>query len=399
MTALMGSFPPPIEEQITLENWRQPPFNRWGFQHVREIIPSADIATKPDDLWQLPSFASDALDDFFIEDETVGLIRFDEFFELTHSDAFILVHQGRVLLERYANGMRRDTPHILMSVSKSMLGLLVGILVSRGQLDVEADATSYVPELKGSAFDGTTVRHLLDMRSGLDFEEDYLAEAGSIIQYRKATNWNPLEPGETPSDLRAFLPTLTDRSGSHGGSFNYASPCSDLLGWIIERASSHRYADLFSELIWRPMGAAQNAYITVDRLGAPRCAGGMCMTAMDLARVGQLIVEGGRRGNKQILPKEWLEDIVLAGDPRAWDAGPFAIYWSGRDMHYRSKWYVERGEKPLVSGYGIHGQHLFVDPKNAIVIAKFSSGPLPVDSRQISLTMKAVDSIRARLMV
>ena len=123
------------------------------------------------------------------------------------------------------------------------------------------------------------------------------------------------------------------------------------------------------------------------------------MTAMDLARVGQLIVEGGRRGNKQILPKEWLEDIVLAGDPRAWDAGPFAIYWSGRDMHYRGKWYVERGEKPLLSGYGIHGQHLFVDPKNAIVIAKFSSGPLPVDSRQISLTMKAVDSIRARLMV
>ena len=399
MTALMGSFPPPIEEQVTLENWRQPPFNRWGFQHVREIIPSADIATEPDDLWHLPSFVSDALDDFFIEDETVGLIRFDKFFELTHSDAFILVHQGRVLLERYANGMRRGTPHILMSVSKSMLSLLVGILVSRGQLDVEADATSYVPELKGSAFDGTTVRHLLDMRSGLDFEEDYLAEAGSIIQYRKATNWNPLEPGETPSDLRAFLPTLTDRSGSHGGSFNYVSPCSDLLGWIIERASSHRYPDLFSELIWRPMGAAQNAYITVDRLGAPRCAGGMCMTAMDLARVGQLIVEGGRRGNKQILPEEWLEDIVLAGDPRAWDAGSFAIYWSGRDMHYRSKWYVERGDKPLLSGYGIHGQHLFVDPKNAIVIAKLSSGPLPVDSRQISLTMKAVDSIRARLMV
>ena len=83
----------------------------------------------------------------------------------------------------------------------------------------------------------------------------------------------------------------------------------DLLGWILERASGIRFADLLSDLLWRPMGAQCAAYITVDRLGAPRCAGGICTTSMDLARVGQLIVQNGRRDGKPIIPAAWIEDI------------------------------------------------------------------------------------------
>ncbi len=396
MTGLMTTFPPPPEGQVTLANWRQSPFNRWGFQHVREIVPSAEIGTDVDDLWRLPPVATD-LSQIAIDDGQGGRMTLDAFLEVTSTDAFVVVKRGRVVLEYYANGMGRGTPHILMSVSKSMLGLLAGVLAAHGVLDLDAEASRYVPELKGSAFEGASVRHLLDMRSGLDFDEDYLATSGDIIQYRKATNWNPLEPGEVASDLRSFLPTLQKRSGSHGGAFNYVSPCTDLLGWVIERASGKRFSDLFSEMIWRPMGAANPAYITVDRLGAPRCAGGLCMTATDLARVGQLIVDGGRRGSREIVPRAWIEDIVEAGDAAAWQAGPFVPYWPGRDMHYRSKWYVERGAKPLLGAYGIHGQHLYADPANGLVIAKFSSGALPIDASQIALTTAVVDAIRLAL--
>ena len=97
---------------------------------------------------------------------------------------------------------------------------------------------------------------------------------------------------------------MTDAAGPHGGPFNYVSPNTDLLGWAIERAMGRRYADLMSELIWKPMGARRSAYITVDRLGAPRCAGGVCATVRDLARVGQLIVEDGARGSMQSHPGE-----------------------------------------------------------------------------------------------
>jgi CubicO group peptidase (beta-lactamase class C family) len=392
MSEIMDRFPSAPENQVTLANWRISPFNQWGFQHVREIVSSANIANNPDDLWRLPPIDSD-LTSLVIHDGRGGHIDLDAFLTRTQTDAFVVVHRGRVLCERYANGMGPGTPHILMSVSKSMLGLLAGVLAANGVLDIDATAEYYVPETRGGAFQGATVRQLLDMRVGVAFDEDYLATSGPIVQYRKATNWNPLEPGETATDLRAFLPT----NGPHGRAFNYVSPCTDLLGWIIERASGRRYADLFSEMLWTRLGAAQPCYITVDRLGAPRCAGGMCMTAMDLARVGQLLVTGGRRGARQIVPEVWIDDIATAGDPDAWLAGSFVPFFPDRSMHYRAKWYVERGAQPVLSGYGIHGQHLFVDRAREIVVAKFSSQALPLDGDAIPMTYRAVDAIQARL--
>jgi CubicO group peptidase (beta-lactamase class C family) len=89
------------------------------------------------------------------------------------------------------------------------------------------------------------------MRVGVAFEEDYLAASGPMIAYRK-TNWNPLEPGEAPSDLRSFYRELVRSDGPHEGRFHYVSPNTDLLGWVMERAAGKRYADLLSELLWRP---------------------------------------------------------------------------------------------------------------------------------------------------
>jgi CubicO group peptidase (beta-lactamase class C family) len=289
--------------------------------------------------------------------------------------------------------MTWESPHILMSVSKSMLGLLAGALVARGLLDPERLVTDMIPELADTAYRGTTIRQLLDMRAGVAFDENYLATTGAIVAYRKSTGWNPLEPGETPSDLRGYYREMVDTAGAHGGPFHYVSPNTDLLGWVIERAANRRFGDLMSWLIWKPMGAARSAYITVDRLGAPRCAGGMCVTLEDLARVGQLIVEGGSREGREIIPAAWIDDIVAQGDPDAWAAGDLVQYFPGLPMHYRSQWYVLRRQQPVLMGFGIHGQYLFVDRQQQIVIAKLSSQDLPLDPERNALTMRAASSI------
>src|SRR5262245_55131848 len=392
MTRLMHGYPPAPEGQVTLANWRTPPFNRWAFHHVREIVPSADIANDPASTLDFRTAPTD-MGALRIDRDGHRALSLDEFLEETNTDGMVIVRRGQIVFERYANGMTAESPHILMSVSKSLLGLLAGVLIARGDLVPDRLVTDIVPEVGETAYRGATIRHLLDMRAGAFFDEDYLATAGPIVAYRKAGNWNPLEPGDTPSDLRSFYREMTKSAGPHGGPFNYVSPNTDLLGWALERATGERYADLMSELLWKPLGAARSAYITVDRLGAPRCAGGVCTTVRDLARVGQLLVQGGARGGTSIVPERWMDDITRNGDRDAWAAGNGVAFFPDLPLRYRSKWYVQDGAAPMLFGLGIHGQHLFVDRTHEIVVAKVSSQALPIDVERIMTTMRAAARI------
>ncbi len=387
---LMSGFPSAEADLVTLANWRTAPYNKWAFQHVREIVPSADVPNAPGDVWMLASEPQDFAS--FRFQHSGRQYDIDQFIGETETDGLVILRRGKVILERYGNGMTPDTPHILMSVSKSLTAVVAGILTEQGKLDPERKVISVIPELGDSVYSDATVRHLLDMRVGIDFDEDYLATSGPIVQYRKSTNWNPLGPGERPSDLRTFLAGLKRRCGPDGGPFHYVSTNTDLLGWILERASGIRFADLLSSLLWKPMGAQCSAYVTVDRFGAPRCAGGVCTTTMDLARVGQLIVQDGRRSGMPIIPSGWIEDIFGGGDPKAWSAGDLISYFGNRPMHYRSKWYVLR-DRNMALGLGVYGQNIFVDKANELVIAKVSSQPPPLDENLIGLTITFAEAM------
>lgn len=377
---LMTEFPPAPDKRVTLSNWRKPPFNRWAFNHVSELVPSAFVRAARD---ATPLEA---------ESRSLGL---DDWLEKTFTDSIVVMKDGKVAFETYAQGQSPDVPHIWMSVSKSVLGLVAGIVAGRGQLDVDAPLTELIPELKGSAFAGATVRDALDMRVGIRFDEDYLATGGAIIEYRKSHLWDPVPVGESPTDMRSFLPTLADRDGEHDGGFHYVSPNTDLLGWVLERATATRYADLVSQALWQPIGAERDAYITVDRFGAPRCAGGFCATPRDMARLGRLFVTGGRQGGVQVVPQRWLDDIVGFDGAAAWNKGDFFDLFAGANMHYRSQWYVLRGERPVVFGVGVFGQHVFIDPAADLVIAKCASQPLPLDPSFLSMTLAGIEELRA----
>jgi CubicO group peptidase (beta-lactamase class C family) len=393
---LMDGFPPRPETQVTLANWRTAPFNRWAFHHVRELLPTAGIPHDPANVRELPVRPA-GLEGLRIAGARGSTLSLEQALEATSTDGIVVLHRGSIVLERYFGGMTERSPHILMSVSKSMLGLLAGILVGNGTLDASRPVTDVIPELEATAWAGATVMQLLDMRTGVAFNEDYLAASGPMIAYRKAVGWNPPGPGEEPSDLRSFFRELRETDGPHGGRFWYVSPNTDLLGWVIERASGRRYADLLGELLWQPTGAAESAYITLDRLGAPRAAGGMCTTTRDLARVGQMLLEGGTRKGRQVVPPSWIDMIVNDGDPEAWAAGNLASYYPGVPVHYRAKWYVERTLPRLLFCLGIHGQNLFVDAANGLVIAKFSSQPQPLSVEHIGLTGKLVAALRREL--
>ena len=326
-----------------------------------------------------------------LDTSKIGL---DEALIQTDTDALVVIHDNKLVYETYRNGMTSRDPHILMSVSKSMLGLIAGTLVERNELSEKDLITKYVPELANSAYAEATVRNLLDMRVGVFFNEDYLATEGPIIDYRYAANWNPVPKDREAGDLRSFMFSLKEVDGTHGSRFHYVSPNTDLLAWVFERATGMRYADLVSHRLWKPLGSEASGYITVDRVGGARAAGGKCFLARDLARVGMMMSNGGQRQGKQVIPKKWINDIIHNGDPQAWIDGDFYNDMGKREMHYRSKWNIRREAEPLIFGLGIHGQFLFIDPAKKLSIAWFSSQNNPLNSPTFEKTYEIIQEIR-----
>ncbi len=375
--------------RATLENWRTAPYSRWGFQHVREIIPTASI---PNDPSNTRSFAGRPMDLTGVsytdgdEQKTV-----QQMLDTSDNDAFMVLHDGDIVFEDYRDGMDAWTPHILFSVSKSVTAMVAGIVVAQGQLDPDALITDYIPEMSGSAYAGATVRHLLDMTAGIAFDEDYLATEGAIVRYREAAGWNARSITGPDLDLRTFLSEMNEVEKQHGGQFRYISTNTDLLGWVLERATGTCFVDLMSKTLWRPMGASRDAYITVDRTGAPRTAGGICATVHDLAMFGQLILENGERDGIRIIPRAWITDTRTNGSTDEWNTGDYADDYPDWAMRYRNKWYVTGdGDAPLFAA-GIHGQFLYLDPTRKLVCAKFSSQADVVDSaRELSFLRACV---------
>ena len=360
---------------VGLHNWRERPYSAWAFQNVGEIVNSATV-TAGNNTESRDRASPDGL-----ESETVcpgtGRETIEEFLTRSHTESLVVTRSGQCVMDWHARHTMPALPHILFSISKSITGLLAGILEDQGLLDPSRTVAHYVPEAAPSGYGDCPLQYVLDMRVSLDFIEDYLDTTGGYARYRRATGWNPSEPGQPVEGLERFLFSLAKGDEPHGGDFRYLSPNSDLLGLVLERVTGKAFADLMSDLLWQPLGAATDGAITLDPFGAPRCAGGISVTTHDLARLGELILNEGAAGSRQIVSARWLNDMRDNGDADAWAEGDFATMMPGG--RYRNKWYQLGPGARQIAGVGIHGQWLFIDPETQAVIAKNSSQALPLD--------------------
>lgn len=294
----------------------------------------------------------------------------------TYTDAFLVLRGGAIRAEVNPDP---QTARPLFSVGKSLVGCIAGILVADGLLELDAPVARYVPELPGYA--GATVRHLLDMRSGIAFSEDYLDPASEIRALQRLA----LDDGPP---LYEFLTTL-QAGRQHGGPFEYRSCETDVLGWVCERASGTPMPVLIGERIWSRIGAEQELLATVDVAGTMIHDGGLSATLRDLGRFGLMLAAGGH----DVLPHWWLAD-TLAGGPDSRDA--FAASPSDTRMPggmYRNQFWVPA--RDALVALGIHGQLLYVEPARDIVVAKLSSWPAAQDARMLADTIAAIDTLIA----
>lgn len=374
--------------EVGLHNWREAPWNVWAFRHVSEFIPSARIAATPG-LAEEPAVSAEGLlREAFVfggERTTVaGALR------ATSADAMVVMKSGRIVADFHAPGFDLQTRHILFSASKSVTSIAAGILHGDGLLDVEERVPHYVPELAASAYGDARVRDVLDMRVGLDFDEVYSDPDGLYARYRRAGLFEPSLPGDGETVVE-LIARLQKGPRGHGGPFHYASPNSDVLGLVIQGASGRRFSELVSERLFQPLGARLDAYVTVDRAGTPRTGGGINMAPRDLARIGEMMRQGGVAHGRRIVPQAWVEDTVTGGSADAWAQGDFSA-WLPRGR-YRNKWYQTGAGNGAFFALGIHGQWLYVDPRAETVIAKFSSQPTAVVDQAKELNLALFDAI------
>jgi CubicO group peptidase (beta-lactamase class C family) len=259
-----------------------------------------------------------------------------------------------------------------MSVSKSLCGLVVGALVAEGKISPSERVVGYVPELAGSVYDGPTVQHVLDMTIHINYSEDYLNPASDVQTHDRAAGWRTRRHGD-PEDTYAFLMTLT--GNGELGTFQYCSANTDVLAWIVEQVTGLRYCEALSKFLWSKLGADRDATITVDSTGFGYANGGISCTARDLARVGQLLLDGGKGPDGRVVSEEWVRSILAGGDREAMPESSFtAIHPCGS---YTRQWWCTGNERGNVTGVGIHGQYLWIDPSTESVIVKLSTWPEP----------------------
>lgn len=379
---------------MSLANWRTAPHNAWSFQHVAEFVPTATIQSRA--MSGRGPVAAGALEGLEVSGRDGRPVALETHFRDSHTDGFVALKHGASVGEWYGGHADPDLPHVIFSVSKSVTAVLAGIAAADGRLDPAAPVTTYVPEIRGSAYGDATVRDLLDMVVSIDFDEAYLDAGGAFDRYRRAMLWNPARPGEPEENMVGFLSTLAKAGHPHGKRFHYVSPNTDMLGLVVERAAGMRFPDYLAERLWGPMGATGSAYVTVDRAGASRAAGGICITVADLARLGQLILDGGRTAEgARVIPTAWIDDMRSNGDRQAWVDGNF--FYMFPDGRYRSCWYDVGDGRGSFCAIGIHGQWLWVDPTSRVVLAKVSSLPEPSDDPTALHEIKVLGEIARML--
>jgi CubicO group peptidase (beta-lactamase class C family) len=392
---LMTGFPPSPELQVDVSNWQQPQNVRWAFRHMREIMPTQLISAGTGRPRPLSTTRTEFGNPVVVRvDGSSSTV--EEIFADTLTDALVVVRGGEVVDERYFAGMTETTRHLVMSVSKSVVGCVAGVLVAQGRLDPQAAVTDYVPEVAGSGYRCARVRDVLDMRTGVAFRETYTALDSEVRIMERSVGWAPALAND-PRGAYAYLATIRPE-GPHGGAFTYRSADTDMLGWVCERAAGERMADLISTLIWQPMGAEFDAEITCDPVGTAIHDGGISATLRDLARFAQMILDDGLVEGRQAIPAAWLADTF---DPAPGVREAFAQTENEAMLPggwYRNQFWFFRNEAgPILLCLGIHGQLVFVDRASHTVIVKLSSWPDAQSPEHLANTLRACGAISAKL--
>ena len=396
----MQGSPPPVAKRIRFEDDRSLGFpqNRWTLSHLRELVPTVNV-------WRGGGIASNlgAVNTAMAAD--IDALTFNDMggqprvwadaLTDTYTDGIVVLHRGKRVFERYAGALQPHLAHACFSITKSYAATLAATLVHEGVLDETQRVPHYLPELARTAYGDATLRQVMDMQIGVAYSELYSDPKAQIWDHARAGGIRArpsLYAGA--SNFYEFLQTL-QKEGEHGQAFAYKTVNTDVLCWVMKRATGVGLADMISERIWQRLGCEEDAHISVDSIGVPFGGGGLCASLRDLARFGEMMRCDGAVGGTQVIPA-----AVVADTARGEDAAKFAKagYHLLTGFSYRNMWWNTHNAHGAYEARGIHGQRIYVAPKAEMVIARFGSHPIASSAANDPITLPAFLSLGQMLM-
>lgn len=377
-TAPAGPSPAVISMR---EQWLNPAVNSFTFRETNKVFESRDVP-RSGPVWPLTTGPALVMPAHKSGAQTMP---YAAWADRTFTNAFLVMKDGKIVFEDYRNKSDAATHFISFSMAKTITALLVGIALGEHKIrSLDDKAGDYVPELRGGGYGDATIRQILQMRSGVDYEERYdfgVNPSLAATIHTKAIVRN---------EMRFADPAVTiGKKTAPGSTFNYATLDTAVLGWILERATGEKLETFTASRLWGPLGAEAGAFWMADGPpGTGRALNGMGYNAVlrDFARLGQMMLDGGMANGKQVIPAGWVKEMTTMI--------PFpAVY--GRKAEFEGygyqTWQVDK-EPGAYSAVGLAGQFIYVHPTTRTVIVKLSYNP-PVEPEW--LTPEVIDYFRA----
>ncbi len=285
-----------------------------------------------------------------------------KYLDSSYCQGFLVIQNDTIVYENYWRGQKRGSKHISWSMSKSYTSALFGIAMEEGYIkSINERVDTYVPELKGSGYEGVVIKDVLEMSSGIGFDENYSDENSDISRW-----WNGFMRGESQDKFAASLENETKP-----GTYNrYVSINTHVLGMVLVRATGKSITKYTQEKLWDPMGAENDAYWLSDAEGMEMVLGGLNASLLDYGKIGQLYLHQGKLRDKQIVPEKWVYNSL---NPRDEHLQPYSKNSQYQGFGYGYQWWLPAGEEGEFMAIGVFNQYIYVNPTTKTVIVKNSA--------------------------
>jgi CubicO group peptidase (beta-lactamase class C family) len=346
-----------------------PAQQRIGYRNIERIFPTRTVRSGPN-VFPLPNDPLNAEVKYRFQGSKWNTAAF---MKANNVAGLLVIKRGKIVLERYRLGETSRDRWTSFSIGKSVTSTLIGAAIKDGYIKgLDSPVTGYLPGLKGSAYEGVTIRHLLTMTSGAKWNEDYSDPKSDVNQFALGA---PGPDGENP--IVAYMAKLP-REAPPGVKWVYKTGESDLIGVLLSRATHKHLADYLSEKIWLKFGMESDAVWMLDRSGEE--LGGCCisMTLRDYGRFGLFFMRGGNIDGASILPEGWVAESTRQQVPG-----------------YGFQWWVH--DKGTYEAVGIFGQAIFIDPTEDLVIVTSSAWPQADEDKNYAISKAYFSAVTAAL--